>query len=52
MEGSQFNHDNSRRRCVSFPDSTLELWANLDGQKRFPLDELVPAQKQLKQLMG
>jgi len=51
MEGSQFNHDNSRQRCVSFPDSSLELWATLDGQKRFPLDELVPARKQLKKLM-
>jgi PRTRC genetic system protein B len=51
MEGSRFNHDNSRQRCVSFPDNTLELWTKLDGQKRFPLDELVPARKQLKQLM-
>ena len=52
MEGSRFNHDNSRQRCVSFPDNTLDLWTRLDGQKRFLLDELVPAQKQLKQLLG
>lgn len=51
MEGSQFNHDNSRQRCVSFPDNSLALWAKLDGQKRFPLDELVPARKQLKKLL-
>ena len=52
MEGSRFNHDNSRQRCVSFPNNTLDLWARLDGQKRFPSDELIPARKQLKQLMG
>ena len=52
MEGSQFNHDNSRHRCASFPENTLTLWDQLDGQKRFPLDELVPARRQLKQLMA
>ena len=52
MEGSQFNHDNSRQRCVSFPDNTLALWDKLDEQKKFPLDELVPARQQLKQLLS
>jgi PRTRC genetic system protein B len=52
MEGSRFNHDNSRHRCVSFPNSSLELWAHLDGKKQFPSGELAPARKQLEQLMA
>ena len=52
MEGSQFNHDNSRQRCVSFPENTLALWDKLEKHKTFPLDELVPARKQTKQLLA
>lgn len=52
MEGSQFNHDNSRQRCVSFPENTLALWDKLEKHKTFPLDELVPARKQIKQLLA
>lgn len=52
MEGSEFNHDNSRQRCVSYPDDTLQLWTVLEGEKQFPLRELVAARRQLRQLMS
>lgn len=44
MEGSLFNADLSRSKCQSHPDDVRALWAELDGRKRFPLSELVPAQ--------
>ena len=44
MEGSLFNADLSRGKCQSYPEDVSQLWAELDGRKRFPLSELVPAQ--------
>ena len=44
LEGSLFNADLSRGKCRSHPEDVRELWAELDGRKRFPLSELVPAQ--------
>jgi hypothetical protein len=51
MEGSLFNADLSRGKCQSHPEDVRELWAELDGRKRFPLSELVPAQIKLWNLL-
>lgn len=51
MEGSLFNADLSRGKCQSHPDDVRVLWAELDGRKRFPLSELVPAQMSLWNLI-
>ena len=51
MEGSLFNVDLSRGKCQSHPDDVRVLWAKLDGRKRFPLSELVPAQMSLWNLI-
>ncbi|HRQ42145.1 MAG TPA: hypothetical protein PLD25_29855 [Chloroflexota bacterium] len=42
LEGSLFNVDLSRGKCRSHPEDVRQLWAELDGRKRFPLGELVP----------
>jgi hypothetical protein len=44
IEGSLFNADLSRGKCQSHPEDVRQLWSELDGRKRFPLSELVPAQ--------
>ena len=36
MEGSLFNADLSRGKCVSHPEDVRGLWAELNGRKRFP----------------
>jgi PRTRC genetic system protein B len=51
IEGSLFNADLSRGKCQSHPDDVCSLWAELDGRKRFPLSELVPAQMRLQTLL-
>ncbi|MCP4425510.1 MAG: hypothetical protein GY803_13535, partial [Chloroflexi bacterium] len=51
MEDSQFNADLSANKCVSSPDDVRQLWAKLDGKKRFPLSELVSLQKNLSWLL-
>lgn len=51
LEGSLFNADLSRSKCRSHPEDVRQLWAELDGRKRFPLSELVPAQTQLGHLL-
>lgn len=51
MEESYFNADLSRGKCRRYPDDVRRLWAELDGQKRFPLSELVPAQRALHSLL-
>jgi hypothetical protein len=51
MEGSYFNADLSRGKCRRHPDDVRQLWAELDGRKRFPLSELVPAQMTLWNLV-
>jgi hypothetical protein len=44
MEGSLFNADLSLGKCRSHPKDVRHLWIDLDGQKRFPLSELMPVQ--------
>jgi hypothetical protein len=51
MENSLFNGDLSRNKCRSYPDDVRQLWAALEGKKRFPLLELVSAQKSLQKLL-
>jgi hypothetical protein len=41
MENSLFNGDLSRGKCRRYPDDVRQLWAELEGKKRFPLSELV-----------
>jgi hypothetical protein len=51
LEDSMFNADLSQGKCQSHPDDVRSLWAELDGRKRFPLAELVPAQMRLQTLL-
>ncbi|MFQ5433766.1 MAG: hypothetical protein ACE5FD_02730 [Anaerolineae bacterium] len=51
LEGSYFNADLGSGKCKSYPDDVRQLWADLDGRKRFPLSELVPAQKTIHSLL-
>jgi hypothetical protein len=51
MEGSLFNADLSSNKCQSCQDDVRLLWEKLDGRKRFPLGELVPAQTSLWNLV-
>lgn len=51
LEGSLFNGNLSRGKCVSHPEDVRALWAELDGHKRFPLSELTPAQKTIHSLL-
>jgi hypothetical protein len=50
MEGSLFNADLSLGKCRSHPKDVRHLWIDLDGQKRFPLSELMPVQMTLSRL--
>ena len=34
-------HGNSQRRSLKHPNSLMDLWAELDGQEEYPLDDLV-----------
>lgn len=36
---------NTQGRSRKYPDSLIDLWKELDGQKRYPLKDLVPAGK-------
>jgi hypothetical protein len=49
MENSLFNGDLSRGKCHYYPDDVRELWAKLEGKKRFPLSELVSCRRVLLQ---
>lgn len=51
LEGSLFNADLSRGKCQSHPEDVRMLWAELDGRKRFPLLELIPARMQFGHLL-
>ena len=48
LEGSLFNGDLVANRCRSFPDDVRKLWGQLEGAKRFPVRELVPARARLE----
>ena len=50
-EGSLFNGHLSQGKCRSQPKDVRKLWAELDGRRRFPLSELVPAQMKLQALL-
>ncbi len=50
LEGSAFNADLSGNKCQSHANDVRQLWAKLDGKKRFPLKELLPAQQTLRNL--
>jgi hypothetical protein len=50
LEGSRFNNDLSANKCRAFPKNVGELWRELDGKRKFPLKELVPMQRQLREL--
>jgi hypothetical protein len=41
----------SQGKCQSHPQDVRQLWAELDGRKRFPLSELVPANMTLGNLL-
>jgi hypothetical protein len=51
LEGSLFNADLSRGKSQTHPEDVRELWAELDGRKRFPLRELVPVSMSLGSIM-
>lgn len=51
LEGSLFNADLSQGKSQSYPDDVRLLWAELNGRKRFPLSELVPANMSLRNLL-
>lgn len=51
MEGSYFNGDLSLGKCRRYPDDVRQLWAKLEGKKRFPLSELVDRRKVLGNLL-
>jgi len=49
MEKSLFNGDLSWGKCHYYPDDVRELWAKLEGKKRFPLSELAGCRRVLLQ---
>jgi hypothetical protein len=51
MEGSYFNADLSVGKCKSYSDDVRQLWEESNGRKRFPLSQLVSAQKTLWNLL-
>jgi PRTRC genetic system protein B len=51
MENSLFNGDRSRGKDRSYPDDVRQLWAELEGKKRFPLSELVGCGRVLRDLL-
>lgn len=51
LEGSAFNADLSGNKCQSQANDVRQLWAKLDGKKRFPLKELLPTQRTLRNLL-
>ena len=51
LEGSAFNNHLVKGRNATFPDDVRQLWALLDGQKRFPSHHLSPLNATLGHLM-
>ncbi len=51
MEDSYFNADLCVGKCASYESDVRQLWGKLDGKKRFPLKELLPTQKKLRDLL-
>jgi hypothetical protein len=50
-EGSFFNSHLSQGKCRTEVKDVRKLWRKLDGQKRFPLTELLPMNKTLRSLI-
>jgi PRTRC genetic system protein B len=50
-QGSQFNGHLSQGKSQSYPEDVRRLWAELDGRRRFPLAELVPMNRTLRDLL-
>jgi len=48
---SHFNGHAAANKCRSHPGSVLSLWRELDGRQRFPLRELVPAERALEDII-
>ncbi len=40
---SLFNGDLSNGKCVSYPDSVIDLWKSINGKRKFPYKELIPS---------
>lgn len=51
MENSLFNGDLSQGKSRRFPDDVRQLWAALEGKKRFPLSELACCRRALRSLL-
>ena len=51
MENSLFNGDLSRGKNRGYPDDVRQLWAVLEGKKRFLLSELVSCGRLLRDLL-
>ena len=51
MENSLFNDDLSRNKCHSYPEDVRQLWAVLEGKKRFSLSELVGCRMVLRDFL-
>jgi len=52
MENSHFNGDLSRGKSHRYPDDVRQLWAVLEGKKRFPLSELICCRRVLRDLLS
>ncbi len=50
-EDSLFNGHLSHGKSKTHAKDVRKLWQNLDGRKRFPLTELIPAQRTLQSLL-
>lgn len=52
LVGSRFNDHQQGERCRSHPTTIYDLWARLEGKRRFPLGELVPSRYTLDAISG
>lgn len=50
LEGSLFNADLSQGKSQSYSDDVRQLWADINGRKRFPLSDLAPTSLRLENL--
>ena len=52
MEDSLFNSHLCQHKCRTYPEDVRQLWAEMDGRKRFLLSELIPLQRSLHALLS
>lgn len=50
MENSLFNGDLGRGKSHHYPDDVRELWAKLEGKRRFPFSQLIGCGRVLRDL--